>query len=278
MILVTGATSALGLMLLPLLLDVMEGVRFCVGVRRPGRLPESIASRVQVVQMDLPARIQWPMAPRAIVHLAARTRGWRWGPMDRVNRLGTECLLDRARRDGVGHFLFFGTDLPPTSPYGRSKRAAEEAIRRSGVPFTILRPALVLGRESQALRNLQRLTLRPTVPLRHDLELRPLFVWDLAAVVAALLRSGPLNDTCSLAGAPVTLHEVLGALGGRPWYVPLPLETLAGGLARVPGLPVPPALASLLPRRARCPHEVPGLMVPTTPFLDGIRRLLSPEG
>ena len=34
----------------------------------------------------------------------------------------------------------------PTEAYGRSKLAAEEAVRASGVPYTILRPVLVYGR------------------------------------------------------------------------------------------------------------------------------------
>jgi nucleoside-diphosphate-sugar epimerase len=38
------------------------------------------------------------------------------------------------------------TDAPnPTDAYGRSKLAAEQAIRASNVPFTILRPVLIYG-------------------------------------------------------------------------------------------------------------------------------------
>ena len=38
------------------------------------------------------------------------------------------------------------TDPPrPTDAYGRSKLAAEDAVRAAGVPFTILRPVLIYG-------------------------------------------------------------------------------------------------------------------------------------
>ena len=38
------------------------------------------------------------------------------------------------------------TDAPrPTDAYGRSKLAAEDAVRAAGVPFTILRPVLIYG-------------------------------------------------------------------------------------------------------------------------------------
>ena len=33
----------------------------------------------------------------------------------------------------------------PTNQYGRSKLAAEQAIRASGVPFTIFRPVVIYG-------------------------------------------------------------------------------------------------------------------------------------
>ena len=33
----------------------------------------------------------------------------------------------------------------PTDAYGRSKLAAEDAVRAAGVPFTILRPVLIYG-------------------------------------------------------------------------------------------------------------------------------------
>src|SRR6202008_1958156 len=43
----------------------------------------------------------------------------------------------------------------PTDAYGRSKLAAEEAVRAAEVPFTILRPVLVYGPDAKG--NLARL-------------------------------------------------------------------------------------------------------------------------
>ena len=67
-----------------------------------------------------------------------------------------------AARNGIRHFVFVSSiraqsgpsadhalterDEPaPTDAYGRSKLAAEAAVRAAGVPFTILRPALLYG-------------------------------------------------------------------------------------------------------------------------------------
>ena len=52
----------------------------------------------------------------------------------------------RAQTGPVADHALTEKDPPaPTDPYGRSKLAAEQAVRSSGVPFTILRPALLYG-------------------------------------------------------------------------------------------------------------------------------------
>ncbi len=81
---------------------------------------------------------------------------------DRVNRLATSELANAAGAVGLRHLIFMSsiraqagpssggilreTDpVHPADAYGRSKLAAEEAVRASGVPFTILRPVLIYG-------------------------------------------------------------------------------------------------------------------------------------
>ena len=81
---------------------------------------------------------------------------------DRVNRLATAELAAAAKAVGIHHLVFVSsiraqsgpsataplreTDAPqPTDAYGRSKLAAEDAVRASGVPHTILRPVLIYG-------------------------------------------------------------------------------------------------------------------------------------
>src|SRR6202034_3587872 len=99
-----------------------------------------------------------------VVHLAgiAHTGGVDVERYERVNRDATAELSAAAARSGVRHFVFVSSiraqsgpsadhaltenDEPgPTDAYGRSKLAAEAAVRSAGVPFTILRPALFYG-------------------------------------------------------------------------------------------------------------------------------------
>jgi len=193
----------------------------------------------------------------SVIHLAGIAHA---GPSiaeeryDRVNHRATAVLADAARAAGVARFVFVSsiraqtgpaadhvvteTDEPrPTDSYGRSKLAAERAVARSGVPFTILRPVLVHGPGVKGnLRALMRLAALP-VPLpfgaltgRRSL----LSLANLAGAIRFVLRhEACASETYVLADpAPVTIAEIVAAL--------------RHGMGRKPGLvAVPPALLRL---------------------------------
>ena len=134
------------------------------------RQPADIFARsVEVVAVsDLTRPVEWRALLKGVetvVHLAGIAHA---GPeiaeqaYDRVNRLATAELAEAAQRMGIQRLVFASsiraqsgpvasavldeTDPPqPTDAYGRSKLAAEQAIRASNVPFTILRPVLIYG-------------------------------------------------------------------------------------------------------------------------------------
>ena len=98
---------------------------------------------------------------------------------DRVNRLATEYLARAAREAGIERFIFISSVRAqtgafaksvvresdaslPTNDYGRSKLAAEFAVRTSGVPFTIFRPVAIYGPHPRGnIKSLVRLALSP---------------------------------------------------------------------------------------------------------------------
>lgn len=114
---------------------------------------------------DLTEPFDWdPLLSRcdAVVHLAgiAHTNA-NVELYDRVNRRATEALASTAASRGV-HMIYvstiaaqFGssanhelTETDPANPdtaYGRSKLAAEQAVRAAGPCYTILRPVAVYG-------------------------------------------------------------------------------------------------------------------------------------
>jgi nucleoside-diphosphate-sugar epimerase len=163
-ILVTGASGFVGRAL------VTELAGLGYSVRAAMRQPADVFPRnVEVVAVsDLTRPFEWRALLKGIetvVHLAGIAHA---GPeiaedlYDRVNRLATAELAKAAQVSGVRHLVFISsiraqsgpssadilreTDAPqPTDAYGRSKLAAEEAVRAAGVPFTILRPVLIYG-------------------------------------------------------------------------------------------------------------------------------------
>jgi nucleoside-diphosphate-sugar epimerase len=163
-VLVTGASGFIGRSLVADLAAAGHPVRAAM------RQPADIFPRaVEVVAVsDLTRPVEWRALLKGVetvVHLAGIAHA---GPgiaeqtYDRVNRLATAELAQAAQRMGVRRLVFASSiraqtgpssatilredDPPhPTDAYGRSKLAAEEAIRASNVPFTILRPVLIYG-------------------------------------------------------------------------------------------------------------------------------------
>ena len=163
-ILVTGASGFVGRALVAELADAGHSVR--AAMRQPADIfPRS----VEVIAVsDLTRPVEWRPLLRdidTVVHLAGIAHA---GPeiaeeaYDRVNRLATAELAGAAKIMGIKHLVFMSsvraqtgpasdtilreTDAPrPTDFYGRSKLAAEDAVRAAGVPFTILRPVLIYG-------------------------------------------------------------------------------------------------------------------------------------
>ncbi len=139
-------------------------------LRRPD--PELSALGVEVVSGDLAAPAAWQAAlagTAAVIHCAARAdfNGAQGESYETANVAGTATLLaavranaptlrrfvfvstigavDRAAGDACVRPLDAGSRLCPSSEYGRSKRRAEALVRESGLPFAIVRPALVVG-------------------------------------------------------------------------------------------------------------------------------------
>ncbi len=135
-------------------------------VRQTPQLP--FADGVEVFEHpDFSQSLDWaPLLDEVdhVVHLAgiAHTGGIAPARYDRVNREATAELAGAAARAGVQRLVFVSSlraqsgptaeqvlsereEAKPTDAYGRSKFAAEAAVKAAGAPFTILRPVLMYG-------------------------------------------------------------------------------------------------------------------------------------
>jgi len=149
-----------------------------------------------------------------------------------------------------------GITASPDSPYSwdRAKWEAEEAVRASGLIWTIVRGCWAYGPQDVALNRIIHYSdWLPFVPIFGDGNetLTPLFVEDVGRFYALLLADlEKSRDTLLGLGGPdlVTLNEflrlALDAMGRRRpiLHIPKPLGKVQGALLQhFPGRPLSPA-------------------------------------
>lgn len=260
--LVTGASGFIGRPVTAALAQAGHAVRAAVRDRRGQHFPPGVEI---AMQPDLANPVFWaPLVAGmdAVVHLAGIAHV---GPdvpestYDRVNHMATAELVRAAAAAGVQRFVFMSStraqvgaaaDEPltetneprPTDAYGRSKLAAEAAVRAAGVPYTILRPALVYGPGAKGnFASLMRLASLPVaLPFGAFSNRRSLLALDnlIAAVRFALEDPRATNETFLVANPKaISVAELVAMLraaaGRKPWLIPVPPGALGLALGMI---------------------------------------------
>ncbi len=171
---------------------------------------------------------------------------------DKVDRGGTVNLLSAiGSASARPRFLYVSgitVHAQAREPWNQAKWAAEEAIRSSGLEWTIVRSCWAYGGGDKALNRLLGYSdYLPFVPVFGDGQalLTPVFVEDLGRVFALLLTNAKAGrDTVLRLGGPDTvtlddfLRTALRVMGRRRsiLHIPKPLARLqAGILQHLPG-------------------------------------------
>ncbi len=241
---VTGAAGFVGRHLCRRLRGAGHRVRGLV--RRD--CPDLAELGVEIIRGDLADPTAWQAGLAGVdfvVHCAANASFGNGPGHEAVNVDGTRRLIEAVQQGGAGlrRFVFVSTigavdrapddpcaaslneesPLHPTSDYGRSKRRAEQLVRASGLPYSVVRPAMVVGRD-------MRLDSHFAVFVRTALKSAPLarFAWpgsfsvvDVDDLAAALELCATHPDaagrTFFCAGSPLALRDCfeLARPGGR---------------------------------------------------------------
>jgi NADH dehydrogenase len=144
----------------------------------------------------------------------------------------TKTLFRCAKEAGVKrivHIAVTRASLDSDLPYYRGKAIQESMLRESGVPFSIVRPTLVFGKEDILVKNIAWLIrTSPVFPIFGSgrYRVQPVFVEDLAEIT--------IRQSTSTAGATVdaigpetfTFHELVALIaekiGKNPIFVKVP--------------------------------------------------------
>lgn len=249
-ILVTGSSGFVGSAVSVALARAGHAVR-SASRKRDDRL--AATGNEWVALPDLQGEVDWdPIVAGVdvVVHLAAIAHRSDVESKDyaRANRIATASLAQACQRHAITRLIFMSsigaqagsaadhvvteTDEPsPVTAYDRAKLAAEDEIRRSGVPFTILRPVIVYGAGAKA--NIALMTRIASLPLplpfgafhnRRSL----LSIDNLAqAVLFCVENPSTENQTFIVSDRdPITFAEMLAALrkaqGRSPGLFPVP--------------------------------------------------------
>jgi nucleoside-diphosphate-sugar epimerase len=246
-VLVTGSDGFIGRHLVPYL--VARGYRVIAASRSP---PAFDDPKMVVAQLpDLAAPFDWqPLLQDcdAVVHLAGIAHTFAHDDQyDRINHQATERLAQAARRCGT-HLVFVSSiaaqcrsfsefelsedDPPrPSNAYGRSKLAAEYAIRASGASFTILRPVVMYGDGEKGNFAFVHKISRLPVPLPFGsltAQRSVLSVHNFCSAVELALTNVRARGGIFIVSdpKPLSVSELIAryraTLGRSPWLVPVP--------------------------------------------------------
>ena len=199
-----------------------------------------------------------------------------------VDAQGTVRLVAAAVAAGVRRIVYVsGAGAAPDAArsWFRAKWRAEQAVRGSGIAFTIIRPTWVYGPGDVALnRFLWFARTLPFVPLTGwgSQRLAPVFVDDVAALAADALRNDAARDQVFEIGGPqtLTMRGVIGVAlrvaGLRRLILPAPaalLKVVAWPLQLLPSPPLTPDAVDFINQPAE---------VDTAPLLARMPRRLTP--
>jgi len=209
MILVTGATGFVGRHLVSELLAQGRPVRLLLNAERAEKLPWPEAPEVVIgTILDDEALFRATTGAHVIIHLENAFWWGRSRDLERIELAGTRALITAARAARVGRIITLSQlGATPASAYPllRIKGQVEEAVRNSGLAYTILRPGLAFG-EDDAFFNHLALQIRANpfvffLPGRGEVALHPLFIGDLVqAIIGCLDRLDTVDATIELGG------------------------------------------------------------------------------
>ncbi|MFA7186981.1 NAD-dependent epimerase/dehydratase family protein [Dehalococcoides mccartyi] len=218
---VTGGSGFVGRHLLPRLAENGFKIRLLV-------MNETEANRVKTPGVefvyctvnDLPVLMDSLKDVFAIIHLVAILRENKNATFAEVNIEGTKNILAAATENGVKRFIhmgILGASADPRFTYLHSKYLAEEAVRHSGLGYSILKPSVMFGPGAGFINALIR-SFKPypfiaPVAGNGKTRLQPIWVEDVVSCLLKMLEGEKIHQSVQIGGPQIfTYDQVLSAV------------------------------------------------------------------
>lgn len=220
-----------------------------------------------------------------LIHLAAVISHKNKKILEGVNINGTNNVIEMGRRLGIKRLIFLSSIRvlsKSNDPYIDSKRAAEECVVNSGLPYIILRPSMVYGPgDNKNIGFLVKLAkILPIMPVLN-FRLQPIFIDDLIKAICACLNL-PVNQIINIVGPEVISFEIilnyLKEFGYKFWKINAP-AFFSGLIRAISFLPFFPVTSwqtkTLLSDEVYKGDDWQKLLnINTTPFVEGLKSIL----
>ena len=211
MYLLTGSTGFIGRSLIRHLNELGIPVRALIRPSpRTPNLPRGVPLEVAVSSLADPRGLRASLSGvDTIIHLASAESQGNRGDLLATDIHGTRNLAEAAADAGVKRIVYLshiGADRMSAFPALKAKGIAEEHIRRTGVPHTILRSSIIFGPEDRFTVPLARLIRQSPglfpLPGGGRAVIQPLWIEDLiACILWAIDNPEMANQTYEIGGS-----------------------------------------------------------------------------
>lgn len=254
MIFIAGATGFVGTHLINALLTDGYKLRCLARSDKAQQFLKMKGIEVSSGDITMPQTIKGALKEiDFVIHLVGIIEERTGATFQKIHVKGTMNLVEEARKARVKHFFYqsaLGADRNSKSEYQRTKAEAEDIVRSSGIPYTIFRPSLIVGKGDGFTKKLMDIIkLSPVVPVPGDgkTKFQPVSISDWIKCILMVIKSPEkYNGMFEICGPQhLTYNEILKTLVNvmkvrrKFLHIPAGFMKLSVALAEKIRLPLP---------------------------------------